>query len=114
MHRGIDLTATAYEAAFAAFERAVANAKGQKPFSKICGCSQGAISQRLIKRQLLVAEWVLKAEAATGVSRHELRPDIYPLDPEDPLPSPGANLGAGAPIGSFNRGALLNAEGQTA
>ena len=26
------------------------------------------------------AERVLAIEAATGVSRHELRPDIYPLD----------------------------------
>lgn len=25
------------------------------------------------------AEYVLKIEAATGVSRHELRPDLYPL-----------------------------------
>ncbi len=26
------------------------------------------------------AEFVLKAEAATGVSRHDLRPDIYPVE----------------------------------
>ena len=30
------------------------------------------------------AQFVLKAEAATGISRHELRPDIYPI--EDALP----------------------------
>lgn len=26
------------------------------------------------------AEFVLKVEALTGVSRHELRPDIYPIE----------------------------------
>ena len=80
MHRGISLSQAQYEAAFAAFERGIAAAGGQTPMAKICGCSQGAISQRVAARKLLVAEHVLKVEAATGVSRHELRPDLYPID----------------------------------
>lgn len=32
----------------------------------------------------LAPEHVLTVEAATGVSRHDLRPDIYPRDPVAP------------------------------
>lgn len=38
---------------------------------------------------------VLKAEAATGISRHDLRPDIYPREvPCDPDAFMGVDLGA--------------------
>lgn len=42
--------------------------------------TQGAISQWLSTR--VPAERVLQIEAATGglVQRHELRPDLYPID----------------------------------
>jgi len=32
------------------------------------------------KRTRIPAERVLQVEAATGVSRHDLRPDLYPRD----------------------------------
>jgi DNA-binding transcriptional regulator YdaS (Cro superfamily) len=32
------------------------------------------------KKRGIPAEWVLKVEAVTGVSRHDIRPDLYPLD----------------------------------
>jgi DNA-binding transcriptional regulator YdaS (Cro superfamily) len=41
--------------------------------------SQGTVSSWLA-RGSLPAERVLAVEAATGVSRHRLRPDLYPLD----------------------------------
>jgi DNA-binding transcriptional regulator YdaS (Cro superfamily) len=60
----------------------------------------------------LWAEMVLKVEAATGISRHELRPDIYPIEPPaaveaDPAsraePVPDSDLrsssGTGDPLG---------------
>jgi DNA-binding transcriptional regulator YdaS (Cro superfamily) len=34
----------------------------------------------------LAAEYVLKVEAATNVSRHDLRPDIYPRGLQDGVP----------------------------
>ncbi len=41
---------------------------------------QTTVRERLLKGQPLWAEHVLAVEAATGISRHELRPDIYPLE----------------------------------
>jgi DNA-binding transcriptional regulator YdaS (Cro superfamily) len=45
------------------------------------GLTQGAISQWLRKR--VPADRVLAIERATGgkVTRHELRPDLYPVEP---------------------------------
>jgi hypothetical protein len=39
---------------------------------------------------------VLKVEAATGVARHDLRPDLYPRGLQDDVPfRPAVNLGDG-------------------
>jgi len=42
------------------------------------GCTPQAI-QRMCASGRVPAERVLQIEKATGVSRHELRPDLYPL-----------------------------------
>lgn len=42
--------------------------------------SQAAVWKWLNKACQLPAEYVLKAERLYGVSRHLLRPDIYPVD----------------------------------
>ena len=42
------------------------------------GVSQPTIWRWMNNARQLPAEHVLKVEAATGVSRHHLRPDIYP------------------------------------
>lgn len=70
----------------AAFAAAVEAAGGQSAFERLTGMSQQRISYRLGKGMSVPSEFVLKAEAGTGVSRHDLRPDIYP--PE------GSSLGA--------------------
>lgn len=64
----------------AALRRAIELAGGQSAFAKICGCTQGAISKRVRTGKPLAAEHVLPVEAAIGISRHELRPDIYPRE----------------------------------
>lgn len=64
----------------AAFAQAVETAGGQTEFAKICGCTQGNIWQLLQKKSLLPPQYVLKVEAALGISRHDLRPDLYPRD----------------------------------
>lgn len=63
----------------AALRLAVNIAGTQAKFAAACGCGQPLISKLIRKNRPLKAELVLKAEAATGVSRHLLRPDIYPL-----------------------------------
>ena len=62
-----------------ALEKAIADAGGQTALAAICGCTQGAIWQMLNKSEpQLSVPFVLKVEAALGISRHDLRPDIYP------------------------------------
>lgn len=62
-----------------ALERAITTAGSQTALAHICGCTQGAVWQMLNKAGKLSVQYVLKVEAATGVPKHELRPDIYPL-----------------------------------
>lgn len=60
--------------------------------ARLLDLSQPTVWNWLKKGQSLPAEHVLKVEAATGVSRHDLRPDLYPR--ED---SPRAPAGGGSP-----------------
>lgn len=58
----------------------------------------------------LPAEYVIAVEEKTGVSRHRLRPDIYPLAsaPTSPvLPDPEVEVADGAPIVPCDRRAEL-------
>lgn len=61
-----------------AIERAVEVAGGQQALADKCGVKYQAVQKWL--RDRVPAERVLAIEDATGVSRHELRPDIYPRD----------------------------------
>lgn len=45
--------------------------------------SQGSVSGWIAAGRA-PAERVLAIEAATGVSRHRLRPDLYPIEPQNP------------------------------
>jgi DNA-binding transcriptional regulator YdaS (Cro superfamily) len=45
---------------------------------RLLGVSQPTVWAWLRKGKPLPAEYVLKVEAATGISRHQLRPDLYP------------------------------------
>lgn len=63
-----------------ALERAVDKAGSQSKFADAIGASQQIVSYWLAKGRPLPAEYVLAAESALGISRHELRPDIYPLE----------------------------------
>lgn len=62
-----------------ALERATEIAGSQAKLGAIAGgVTQPAVSGWIRKKRRLPAEHVLPVEAATGVSRHDLRPDIYP------------------------------------
>jgi DNA-binding transcriptional regulator YdaS (Cro superfamily) len=63
-----------------ALVKAVQIAGGQAPFGRLVGVTQGAVWQRLKANKPAAAGWVLRAEEATGISRHDLRPDIYPIE----------------------------------
>lgn len=65
---------------FRALEAAVAKAGSQSELARICGVSQTAVWKWLQSSKRMPAEYVRMAEAATGVSRHDLRPDIYPRE----------------------------------
>ncbi len=74
-----------------ALERAIRAAGSQTKFAKIVGRSQPTVSLWVKGRMKLPAEAVLPVEAALGISRHELRPDLYPLDdPAAPAQHPPA------------------------
>lgn len=60
---------------------AIDQAGGQTGLARICGCTQGAVWQMLNKGDAQLShKFVLKVEEATGVSRYDLRPDLYPRE----------------------------------
>jgi DNA-binding transcriptional regulator YdaS (Cro superfamily) len=62
-----------------ALRRACALLGGQKPLARRIGTTQSRVWYWLEKsRYGAAAQFALPIEAATGVPRHELRPDIYP------------------------------------
>jgi DNA-binding transcriptional regulator YdaS (Cro superfamily) len=60
-----------------ALKIAIEEAGSQTALANSIGKTQGHISKWL-EREYVPAEVVLEIERATGVSRHDLRPDIYP------------------------------------
>jgi DNA-binding transcriptional regulator YdaS (Cro superfamily) len=57
-------------------ERAIERAGGQAKFARLIGVTAQAVSQWGEVPPLRV----LAVERASGVSRYELRPDLYPLE----------------------------------
>ena len=62
---------------------AVAKAGGQNALGRALNIGQTTISYWCRKGKI-PAEHVLKVEELTGVSRHDLRPDIYPEEIREP------------------------------
>lgn len=65
---------------FEALQMALAKAGSQAELARIAGVSTTAVWKWVQSSKRVPAEFVLKIEAATGVSRHDLRPDIYPRE----------------------------------
>ncbi len=65
-----------------ALEKAVDLAGGQTALANLLGVTQGRIWNWLNRDQKVSPEMVIAIETATGgkVSRHDLRPDIYPIE----------------------------------
>jgi DNA-binding transcriptional regulator YdaS (Cro superfamily) len=72
-----------------ALKRACDLSGGQKPLAKRIGTTQSQVWYWLERSKRGVpAEFVLPIEIATGVPRHELRPDLYPSSQPAPHPEP--------------------------
>jgi len=67
-----------------AFGRAVDALGGQVPAADVMKRTQSAISKRLRSGKPIWHDVVIAVEALTKISRHELRPDIYPLESSGP------------------------------
>lgn len=78
-----------------AFRQAIEVVGGQVALAELVGVTQSAVSKRLAAGKPLWPEHVLKVEAATGVSRHDLRPDLYPREDSPAHPPAGVNRPAG-------------------
>jgi DNA-binding transcriptional regulator YdaS (Cro superfamily) len=64
-----------------ALKRALSRFDGnQSRFAAAIGTSQQLVSYWIRNGKELPAEFVLKTEAETGISRHDLRPDLYPRE----------------------------------
>lgn len=59
-------------------QRAARIAGGQSALARHLGCSPQAVQQMCASGRV-PAERVIPIEKATGVSRNELRPDLYPV-----------------------------------
>ena len=61
-----------------ALRRAVEIVGSQSAMGRLLGVSQAAVWRWVQNGRSLPPEHVLAVEAATGISKHQLRPDIYP------------------------------------
>ena len=68
------MSTTALKRALAKFD------DNQSKFAAAIGTSQQLVSYWLRNEKVLPADFVLRTEAETGISRHDLRPDLYPRD----------------------------------
>ena len=60
--------------------KAIQISGSQSAVARQLGISQPRLWYWLNKGQLVPAEYVLSFEKITGISRQEIRPDIYPKD----------------------------------
>lgn len=62
-----------------ALKEAIKAAGSQTKLAAAIGKTQGHVSNWL-RRNYVPPEMVLPIEGATGISRHDLRPDLYPRE----------------------------------
>ena len=78
---------------YQALKLAVEALGSQAEMARICKVTPTAVWKWLQTSKQLPAEFVLRVEAATGVSRHHLRPDIYPVEHVPGSVNPHAFMG---------------------
>lgn len=75
---------------------AVRAAGGQTSLARSLGIAQSTVATWLRRGNELPAKFVIPVEQAFGISRHDLRPDLYPRE----TPVPHAQQSAGQPPAS--------------
>ena len=90
---------------FEALQAALIEAKSQSALARICGVGQPAVSKWLQSGKHLPAEHVIAVERKTGVSKHLLRPDIYPVDLSSPSQG-DESIAEDTPAVSCDRGVI--------
>lgn len=88
--------------------KAVRVAGGQSAFGRLIGKRQSTVFEWLKLGKPLPAEYVRLVEQKLGVSRFELRPDLYP--PEEGhlhVPPAGRTVGGRGPVASCDRPSIL-------
>lgn len=81
MPHGKSSHGTASSSASNALIDAVQQLGGQAATARLLGITQPSVWAWVKHGKLLPGEHVLKVEGATGISRHDLRPDLYPREP---------------------------------
>lgn len=93
---------------FEALTKAIDVLGSQSELARVCGLSPTAVWKWVQSTKRLPAECVLRVERATGVSRHHLRPDIYPVETHG-VPPRFFGVDRAARRGTFNRRAVSKA-----
>ena len=70
----MEQTTTPYEALLQCLDKA----QTQNALAHALGCTQTAVWKMLQSAKRMSPQYVLRAESLFGISRHDLRPDIYP------------------------------------
>ncbi len=65
---------------FEALQKAVEIIGSQHKLARLCGVSSTAVWKWLQSSKRVPPTYVLRVEAATGISRHLLNPEIYPIE----------------------------------
>lgn len=63
-----------------ALQEAIESIGSQSALARLVGVSSTAVNKWVGRGMHLPAEHVLTVERETGVSRHDLRPDLYPIE----------------------------------
>jgi DNA-binding transcriptional regulator YdaS (Cro superfamily) len=80
---------------FEALQLVFAHFRTQPAMAEAFGVSQPTIWRWMNQSKQMPPEFVLLAESITGVPRHFLRPDIYPVDLPPAAPWVGYDHGSG-------------------
>ncbi|WP_082444195.1 transcriptional regulator [Sphingomonas sp. Leaf242] len=99
---------------YEALKKAADIAGSQAELGRMCGVSQPAVWKWLQSSKRLPAEHCLTVERETGVSKHLLRPDIYPADLSSislPVDDASGSVGSGSPTVDFDRATILKRAG---
>ncbi len=63
-----------------ALRRAKEKLGSEQALADVVGVKQPSVNYMLRSGKRVPAEWCIPVEEATGITRHALRPDLYPIE----------------------------------